>query len=84
MLTIPPPPPIAGLPTSNHNLILTNPTSHHNPKPNPNPTSTTTLTLPLFLQHYKGLESGKARRREMEQQHQLEREMENCTFSPQV
>ena len=38
----------------------------------------------FLLQHYKGLESGKAQRRAMEKQHQLEREMEQCTFSPQT
>ena len=34
----------------------------------------------FFLQHYKGLESGRARRREMERQHRIQQEMENCTF----
>ena len=34
----------------------------------------------FFLQHYKGLESGKARRREMERQQRAQQEMEHCTF----
>jgi len=38
----------------------------------------------FFLQHYKGLENGKARRRALEQQRRVQREMEGCTFSPQL
>ena len=38
----------------------------------------------FFLQHYKGLEHGKARRREVEQQHRVQQELVECTFTPQT
>ena len=38
----------------------------------------------FFLQHYEGLEKGKAHKRQQEEQQRIARELELCTFSPQT